>query len=150
MNAVAPSVAPARAHAVGWRCSGVDQHGTLTRLAVAGLVVAGLLAIYGLPPVDLHGPLHYLGAMDPLCGMTRGVRLVARGDLAGALRYNPAAPLVPLAGVLVVARHVYGWRTGRWADVSIRWTPTLLAATALVVGLLWARQQANADFLVAG
>jgi hypothetical protein len=67
----------------------------------------------GLPPVDLHAPLHYLAVMDPLCGMTRGVRLVARGDLAGAVRYNPAAPLVPFGGGLLLVRAAHGHRTGR-------------------------------------
>jgi len=38
-----------------------------------------VLAAVGLPPVDLHGPLHYLGVMDPLCGMTRGTVAVLRG-----------------------------------------------------------------------
>ncbi len=150
MSAVAQSAGQVRSPAVRWRWSGADRHRAFTRVAVAGLVVTGLLAVYGLPPVDLHGPLHYLGVMDPLCGMTRGVRLVARGGLAGAVRYNPAAPLVPLGGVLLLVRHVYGSRTGRWADVSIRWTPALVTAAALVVALLWARQQANADLLVNG
>jgi hypothetical protein len=106
-----------------------------------------MLAIFGLPPVDLHLPPHHLGIMDPACGMTRGVRLVVRGDLAGAMRYNPAAPLVPLCGLLLLARHTIGWRTGRWADLSVRWTPTLVATAALALGLLWARQQANVDLL---
>jgi len=50
-----------------------DRHPTLTPLAAAGLLAAAILAVVGLPPVDLHGPLHRLGIMDPLCGMTRGV-----------------------------------------------------------------------------
>jgi hypothetical protein len=136
-----------RPASVRWWWSGVDRHTTLTRLAVAGLVLTGVLAVFGLPPVDLHSPMHHLGVMDPLCGMTRGVRLAVRGDLAAAMRYNPAAPLVPLGGVLLVARHAYGRRTGRWADLSVRWAPILVAVATLAVALLWARQQANADLL---
>jgi hypothetical protein len=74
-----------RLSAIRWWWNDVDRHGALTGLAAAGLVATGLLAVVGLPPVDLHGPIHYLGVMDPLCGMTRGSRLVTRGDLAGAL-----------------------------------------------------------------
>jgi hypothetical protein len=65
----------------------------LAPLAAAGLLAAGVLAVVGLPPVDLHGPLHRLGIMDPLCGMTRGVVAVLRGQLGRAVAYNPASPL---------------------------------------------------------
>jgi hypothetical protein len=36
-----------------------------TWLALAGLVGAIVLAIVGLPSIDIHGPLHYAGIMDP-------------------------------------------------------------------------------------
>jgi hypothetical protein len=127
--------------------SEADRHQALTGIAAAGLVIAGILAAFGLPPVDLHLPLHHLGIMDPACGMTRGVRLVARGDLIGAMRFNPAAPLVPLGGVALLVRHAVGRLTGRWADLRVRWTPTLAAVVLLGLALLWARQQANVDLL---
>lgn len=136
--------------AVRVRWNDVDRYRILTVSALVGLITMGLLAVFGLPPVDLHAPPHYVGVMDPFCGMTRGVRLVARGDLAGALRYNPASPLVPVGGLVLLARHVHGWRTGRWAEISIRWNPALVTVAALVVALLWARQQANVDLLVNG
>ena len=44
-----------------------DEHRWLTLLAVAGLAIALGMAVFGLPPVDLHGPLHRVGIMDPLC-----------------------------------------------------------------------------------
>jgi hypothetical protein len=40
-----------------------DRHPTLAPLAADGLLAAGVLALVGLPPVDLHGPLHYLEIM---------------------------------------------------------------------------------------
>lgn len=125
----------------------VDRHRTLTRLAVAGLAVGVALAIFGLPPMDIHSPLHHLGIMDPACGMTRGTRLTLRGDYAGAMEYNPAAPLVPLGGLALVARWAVGRITGRWVDLSVRWTPPLVAVTAVALALLWIRQQANVDLL---
>lgn len=125
----------------------VDRHRTLTWLAAIGLTVGAALAIFGLPPVDLHSPLHHLGVMDPLCGMTRGTRLTLRGDYAGAVEYNPAAPLVPLGGLVMLARWIFGQITGRWPDLSLRWTPPLIAVASVAVALLWIHQQANVDLL---
>ena len=62
---------------VSW--SDRDEHRPLATVALVGLALAGVMAIAGLPPVDLHGPLHRFGIMDPLCGMTRGVRAALRG-----------------------------------------------------------------------
>jgi hypothetical protein len=140
----------ARTAAVRWRWSATDRWRGITAAAAVGLVMTGLLAVFGLPPVDLHPPLHHLGMMDPFCGMTRGVRLFARGDLPGAVSYNPAAPLVPVGGFLLVARHLHGWRTGQWADLRVRWTASLVAVTGTLVTLLWLRQQLNADLLTGG
>ena len=42
-----------------------DRHPTTTRLVVIGIPLLILLAVVGLPPVDIHGPLHYLGIMGP-------------------------------------------------------------------------------------
>ena len=61
-----------------------DEHSLLSRLAITGLAAATAMALFGLPPADIHGPLHYLGIMDPLCGATRGVRLALLGHLAKA------------------------------------------------------------------
>lgn len=143
-----PTAAPgSRQPALRLRWCTTDNHRNLTWLAALGLMATAALAVFGLPPIDLHAPPHHLGIMDPLCGMTRGVRLLARGDVTEALRYNPAGPLVPLGGVVVLARYAYGRITGRWADLSVRWTPALITITAVAVGLLWIRQQANADLL---
>jgi hypothetical protein len=128
----------------------IDRHRTLTWLAAAGLAVGVALAVFGLPPLDLHSPVHHLGVMDPLCGMTRGTRLTLRGDYGRAIEYNPAAPLVPLGGLALVLRGLFGRITGRWPDLSVRWTPPLIAVAAVVVALLWVRQQANAALLTDG
>jgi hypothetical protein len=134
-------------HAVRLRWSDTDRHGAVSGLAAAGLAVAAALAVFGLPPVDLHMPIHRLGVMDPGCGMTRGVRLTLRGDLSRAIEYNPAAPLVPVAGVLVLVRWLVGRVTDRWLDVSFRWTQPLVATTVVVLAALWIRQQANVALL---
>jgi hypothetical protein len=69
-----------------------DTHPAWTRIALAGMVIAAVLAVFGLPLANLHGPLHYVGVMDPLSGGTRSVYLTLRGRLHEAIRYNPAGP----------------------------------------------------------
>jgi hypothetical protein len=64
-----------------------DRQRMLAPLAAGGVLAAGMLAVVGLPPVGLHGPLH-LGIMDPLCGMIRGTVAVVRGQLELAWVYN--------------------------------------------------------------
>jgi hypothetical protein len=54
-----------------------DDWHWLTLAAPVGIAAAVALAAFGLPPIDLHSPLHYAGVMDPLCGMTRAVRMLA-------------------------------------------------------------------------
>lgn len=39
------------------------------------------LRVFGLPPIDLHSPLHRAGIMDPLCGGTRAALAAAHGDI---------------------------------------------------------------------
>jgi hypothetical protein len=92
---------------LGWERE--DRHPTLAPLAAAGLLAAGVLAVVGLPPVDLHGPLHRLGIMDPLCGMTRGTVALLHAQLGQAVAYNPASPLL-VAGALLA--WVAGWSAG--------------------------------------
>src|SRR5712691_10327271 len=81
----------------------------LGRVALVGLAAGAVLAIAGLPPVDVHGPLHHVGIMDPLCGGTRGLRLMMRGHLASAWRDNPLAVFLPPAAVAALAREGRGW-----------------------------------------
>ena len=124
-----------------------DQHPTLAPLAAAGLLAAGVLAVVGLPPVDLHGPLHRLGIMDPLCGMTRGVVAVLHGQLGRAVAYNPASPLLVAGAVLALGRWLVGRLTGRWLDATRRRTPRTVGLAAGLVLALWVNQQAHAALL---
>jgi uncharacterized membrane protein len=109
----------------------------LTWVALLGVVAAGSLALWGLPAADLHGPLHLLGVMEPLCGATRGVRLAFLGDLAGAWRYNPAAAPLAAGAVVMLARGLYGWGTGRWLNAELRWTPTTKVLLGAVIVAVW-------------
>ncbi len=118
----------------------------LGRVALVGLAAGAVLAIAGLPPVDVHGPLHYVGIMDPLCGDTRGLRLMMRGHLASAWRDNPLAVFLPPAAVAALAREATGRITGRWADIAVgrrlAWAVTAVALTILEIN-----QQAHAALL---
>lgn len=113
----------------------------LTVVAAVGLVVAAALAAFGMPPIDLHTPVHHLGIMDPACGMTRGAAATMRGDLGEAWYYNPASPLVILGGLLVVARWLVGRLSGIWIDVRVRATPFIVAAAGLFLVALEVNQQ---------
>jgi hypothetical protein len=140
---------PTSGHAISIRVDHDDKAQALLPLAITGLVIAFGLAVAGLPPVDLHGPFHRLGIMDPLCGGTRALRLAARGDIAGALAWNPLSPILLAGAVAAVLRFAVGAATGRWVNVRIATDRRLLiAAAAVLVVLLEVRQQTNATMLM--
>lgn len=118
------------------------------RAVTAGALGALALAIFGLPPVDLHGPFHYVGVMGPLCGMTRAVRFFAQGDVATALRFNPAVVLLPVIWAAITTRWTVGRVTGRWLHVSLRWrAPLVVVPVGLLIIALWIHQQANVELI---
>lgn len=124
-----------------------DGHRAITWLAVWGLVAGAAMALLGLPPIDVHGPLHYAGIMDPLCGGTRSVHSLMSGDFAMAWRYNPIAFPLVLGAVGVLARHVAGLGTGRWVNVRIGDRRTFWGITAALLIALEVNQQLHADLL---
>ena len=148
-----PAKATTEGHAairVEW--SRKDQWRTVTWIGVLGLAAATAMALYGLPPVDLHGPLHRMGIMDPLCGGTRAARLTAQGNLAEAWKYNPLGILATIAAGAAVARLGLGIVGRRWLNVQIAWTPRririALAVAAVATIALEIRQQGRADLLL--
>ena len=124
-----------------------DDHPAWTRIALCGLLVAVLLAAVGLPPLDLHGALHYVGVMDPFCGGTRSVYLTLHGHLRAALHYNPAGPILVATALVLLLRAGIGWISHRWVDVHLPlrvFIPlALVALTALEVN-----QQLHAALLM--
>jgi Protein of unknown function (DUF2752) len=119
-----------------------------TWLAVAGLLGAIALALVGIPSIDIHGPLHYAGIMDPFCGATRSVYLTMRCQFDNALRYNPGAPLLLLVAAGLVLRGAVGWWTGR--GIYAHMPRRAVIAVAIAVGIALAvRQQSNAALLMA-
>lgn len=131
-----------------------DQYPLVTVLAVGVVVIAAGMAVFGLPPVDLHGPLHRVGIMGPFCGGTRAARFAAQGDLATAWEYNPAGILAVLLAGTAVVRAVVGLTTRRWLTWSLTWTPrrrrAVIVVAVLVLAALMVRQQMHADLLIAG
>ena len=119
-----------------------------TWLALASLLGAMVLATFGVPPVDIHGPLHYAGIMDPFCGATRAVYLTMHGQWEAALSYNPAAPLMLIAAVGLVLRGAAGWWTGRWVHVQMP-RRSVIAIAVVVLIALQVRQQSNVVLLTA-
>jgi hypothetical protein len=135
-----------------------DAHRAMTQvatgLALVGLTMAVGMAVFGLPPVDLHGPLHRFGIMDPLCGGTRAARLTAQGHLAQAWTYNPLGILAVLGAAGVVLRTVTGAVTCRRVNLHSRLTRRrrrqLLVLLLIAILALEIRQQLRADLLIAG
>lgn len=125
-----------------------DRARHLTLLAVGAVVGAFILAWRGLPPIDIHSPLHFVGIMDPACGMTRAARALALGDLATAWLYNPGIFLLSAGTGLILGRALFGLITGRWITVILRWRRSALIAGAGVFLALWVRQQLHADLLI--
>jgi hypothetical protein len=124
-----------------------DTHPLWTRIALCGLLVALLLAVLGVPHLDIHAPPHYLGVMDPFCGGTRSVYLTLHGHLRDAVRYNPAGPILVVAGVALVLRAAIGWSSRRWVEVHV--PPRLLIAVAVVALVaLEVNQQLHAALLM--
>jgi hypothetical protein len=116
-----------------------------------GVTAAVVMSIAGLPAVDLHGPLHYIGIMDPLCGGTRAARYTMRGEFALAWKYNPLGILAVTGAVAAAGRVVVGLLTRHWLTVAITWTPP---RRRVVIGLILAaaavlevRQQLLASLL---
>lgn len=130
----------------------VDRVNWVTIVGVIGLTLATLMAVFGLPPIDLHGPLHRMGVMDPFCGGTRAARLTAQGNFAGAWRYNPLGIVATVAALLATLRLAIGLTAKRWLDVVIAWTPPLRALaigiTIALLVLLEIRQQGRSDLLL--
>ena len=130
-----------------------DQHWWLTLLGAIALAIAAAMAIFGLPPVDLHPPLHKIGIMDPLCGGTRAARYTAQGNLAEAWRYNPLSILIVYCAGLTILRAVVGLLSRRWVTFTANWTPGrrrwAISILIVLLALLEIRQQLRADLLMA-
>lgn len=130
-----------------------DGHRVVTVFAVGLLTVAFAMAVFGLPPVDLKGPLSHFGITCPACGGTRAARLTAQGELAEAWRYNPLGIIVVAGSVAAVARAAIGVGCRRWANVvSVHLSPrarrVMIAGAVILLILLGIRQQMQADFLL--
>jgi hypothetical protein len=137
-----PSLAP-----VECRVDSRDRHRMVTWLTLAGLLAGAVVAIAGVPRIDLHGPLHHLGVMDPLCGGTRAAFLLSRGHWDAAWTYNPIVfPLAALAASALV-RAAAGWATGRWVTIQVTRPWPLIVVVVVIVAVLEVRQQLHADLL---
>jgi hypothetical protein len=125
-----------------------DEMRWVTVVSVGGLVAAGVLAVVGGLPFDLPMPTHAFGWVTPTCGLTRGSTALVRGDPALAWHYNPASFAVVLFGLFGVVRWSVGWLGGRWLTVKVRRNKAWWVAAALSIGLLWAQQMTNAQFII--
>ncbi|OJV78723.1 MAG: hypothetical protein BGO37_12870 [Cellulomonas sp. 73-92] len=128
-----------------------DRHSQLTWAALGGGLAAVALAFWGLPAIDLHGPLHRLGIMDLLCGGTRAAYLTMTGRWTLAWYYNPLGPLAVVAAAVLMLRAGVGLLTRHWLTLRVRLSRRVrrvaVVALAVVVVVLTARQQLLVDVL---
>jgi len=124
-----------------------DTHRVFTYTAAAGIVATVVLALVGLPAANLHGPLHFQGVMDPLCGMTRGMFYAGQGEWLTAWRYNPGSLLLLTGAAVAVLRAAVGSVTARWLQVRIA-KPLLYSTLIVAIVVLEINQQAHAALLM--
>ena len=115
---------------------------TTARVAAALLFIALsggtiLVATTGFAPSE-DGPTlcpfrHLTGLPCPLCGMTRASFRLLRGDLAGALRMHPCAPLWFAMVGGGVAFGLGSVVAGRWP----RWPRTATVIALSLLALSW-------------
>lgn len=85
--------------------------------------------------------------MDPLCGGTRSVYLTTHAHLAAAIQYNPAAPLVPLVTLALLARALVGRVFGWWITPSRPRRTVVLWCAVVALVALEINQQLHAELL---
>lgn len=127
-----------------------NLHPVLSWLMAASILSTAVLRTAGVPTVDLHGPLHRFGIMDPFCGGTRATFLLASGEFAAAAEYNPVVFPLALGLAALTLRVLLGVTAGIWYDVRLprqtRWP--LFGAFVVALVLLGVRQQMHAELLV--
>jgi hypothetical protein len=133
---------------LGW--TDEDRRVRLTRAVFMCLAAAAALRVAGVPSVDLHGPLHYLGVMDPFCGGTRAAFLLMSRQFGAAATYNPIVFPLAVGAVVMVVRACVGWISGRWLDLRVSAGARRVLVTLCVVALvaLEIRQQLHAPLLM--
>jgi hypothetical protein len=117
-------------------------------LALVGLGVAAALGVLGLPPVDVHGPWHYVGVMDPLCGGTRSLEAMARGRIGRAWAFNPLSVVLFFGAFAALARYGVGRVTRCWVTVRLPRGAHLWAWASALTVALEANQQLHAALLM--
>lgn len=145
---------PQRSPALRLTWERVDRHRPITFIALAGLGVGALLALLGLPPVELPSSLNLVGVVCPLCGGTRAVYYAMLGQWGMSWAYNPLGVMLVTGAAAVIVRHVAGLASGRWLNLRVRWHKAaivcLIALLSAGLAALWINQQLHAELLLTG
>lgn len=106
---------------------------------LAPLVCVALGASIVFLPLKWPCPVHAIaGVPCPTCGMTRSVRLILHGDLAGATAMHPLVwVVVPWLSLVFVLETIGYFKTGAWGGAK-RMFPTSGTITLLIAALVFA------------
>lgn len=127
-----------------------DRHRAVGWPAGLLLGVGAAIAVFGLPPLQLHSPLRLVGMVCPLCGGTRAVRALMSGDVVTAWHYNPISFPVVVGAAALLIRQVVGAATGRWLNIRVTRPSLLWSTLAALLGALWVNQALHASLLRQG
>jgi hypothetical protein len=120
------------------------QKTTVPGIAVTlGLIFASLYAV--IVSLELIPPLQcpwrtLLGFECPMCGTTRALEAIGRGDVKSAIALNPLAILLALAAVAVAINELAGatFRCRLSIALSVREGRVLLGAFLVLLAANWA------------
>jgi hypothetical protein len=115
---------------------------------IAG-AVSGVLAVsLALPHGRVDGMrlcvwYHLFGITCPFCGMSRGFVAISHGDIAAAIDFNPASPIIYSALLWALFASIWAMKAGRWDSAPrppdwLRYT-FYAAAFPLFAWLTWSR-----------
>ena len=104
-------------------------------LALAGLWLAGLFVLWSLDGSSAKACLLYdfSGLPCPGCGGSRAGLSLLRGDLLGAILYNPLVTLALCGGTCILALRLSAGRqlVMDWSHRAVRLVPAILVAAVL-------------------
>jgi hypothetical protein len=115
------------------------QKGRRKKAVIAGLLFAGLLALFFWNPEHIH-PVSCLfheitGHSCPTCGMTRSLCAVSHWHIREAIRFHPMGPVLYLVCLVLFGKFLFEFTARK--EVRIQIKPFIIKSTLLILFILW-------------